>query len=314
MRKILITGVAGFAGSHLAESLKGKAEVYGLHLDGKLDNLKGIDGIRLVQCDLTDYGCVESTLQEIRPDAIAHLAAQSIPAYSFTHPGETLQTNIFSALNVFEAVAKACPEAVVLNIGSCDEYGDGKGQTLPVKETSELMPANPYAVSKVTQDLLGFQYWKTKGVRVVRCRPFNHFGPRQADNFVTASFAKQIAEIEAGKRENVLKVGNLEAAKDFLYVKDVIAAYELLMEKGEYGKAYNISSGRAVKIKEIAETLISLSNAKIEIAEDPSLKRPTDTVALYGESTRLSALGWSAKYTLRQGLAELLDYWRARVG
>lgn len=315
MRKVIITGVAGFAGSHLAESLTGRYEVWGVHLDGVLDNLSGIKGVNLYKCDLRDYGCVEELFDRVRPDFIVHLAAQSIPAYSFTHPGETLSINIFTALNVLEAASKKCPGAVILNIGSCEEYGEVGAHELPVRETAELRPLNPYAVSKATQDLLGYQYWKTKGLKVVRVRPFNHFGPRQADNFVTASFARQVAEIEAGiKKEKKLLAGNLEAAKDFIYVKDVVAAYGILMERGEYGQAYNICSGRAVKIREIAETLVCLSSEKIDILEDPSLKRPTDTVAIYGDAGKLRSLGWAPAYGFKEGLEELLDYWRRRVG
>jgi len=315
MRKVLITGIAGFAGSHLAERLIKRYEVWGLHIDADLSNLSGAKGARLVECDMTDYGKVAEVIGSLRPASVFHLAGQSLPAFSFDHPGETLKTNIFSTLNLFEAVAALSPDTVVLNIGSADEYGDVDRGSLPVNEKAELRPLNPYAVSKVTQDLLAFQYWKSKGLKAVRARPFNHMGPRQSESFVTAEFAKRIAEIEAGRvREKTLMVGNLDAAKDFLDVRDVVAAYELLVEKGAPGEVYNICSGRAYRIRELAEKLLSFSTEKIEIVQDPAKKRPTDTIAIYGDNSRVRSLGWSPKHTFDETLRSLLDYWRERVG
>lgn len=315
MRKVLITGIAGFAGSHLAERLIRHSEVWGLHIDANLSNLAGIPGINLIECDLTDYGKLRSIIEKLKPHSIYHLAGQSMPSFSFGHPGETLRTNIFSTLNIFEAVTECSPETVVLNIGSGDEYGDVRENELPVNEKAELRPLNPYAVSKVTQDLLAFQYWKSKGLRAVRARPFNHIGPRQSEAFVTAEFAKRIAEIEAGKlKEKTLMVGNLDAAKDFSDVRDMVAAYELLVEKGSPGEVYNICSGTAYRIKDIAEKLLSFSEENIEIVQDPSKKRPTDTIAIYGDNSRVRSLGWSPRHTVDETLKNLLDYWRERVG
>jgi len=315
VRKVLITGIAGFAGSHLAERLIGRFEVSGTVIDDNVRNLSGLSGLDLVKCDLLDRGAVEGLIARLKPDFIFHLAAQSMPSFSFGHPAETLSTNIFSTLNIFEATVNSSPETAILNIGSGDEYGDVRQESLPVNETAELRPLNPYAVSKVTQDLLAFQYWKSRGLKVVRARPFNHFGARQAESFVAAEFAKQIAEIEAGiKKNKALKVGNLDAVKDFLDVRDVVAAYELLVHKGNYGEVYNICSGRAISIRQMAEKLISLSSEKIEIEQDTSRKRPTDTVAMYGDASRLKSLGWEQRYTLEESIKALLDYWRGRVG
>ena len=315
MRKVLITGIAGFAGSHLAERLLPASEVWGLHIDANLSNLAGMKGLRLIECDMTDYGKLCEVIERLKPHAVYHLAGQSLPAFSFGHPGETLKTNIFSTLNLFEAITCCSPETVVLNIGSADEYGDVDKGCLPVNEKTELRPINPYAVSKVTQDLLAFQYWKSKGLKAVRARPFNHIGPRQSESFVTAEFAKRIAEIEAGKiAEKTLLIGNPDAAKDFSDVRDVVAAYELLVEKGKPGEVYNICCGHAYSIGELAGKLISLSTEKIEIVRDPSKKRPTDTLAIYGDNSRMRALGWAPRRTIEETLAALLDYWRARVG
>lgn len=314
MRKVLITGIAGFVGSHLAERLAPRFDVWGTRIDGNAANLSGIEGVNLVKCDLLDRKAVEEVMERTRPDFVFHLAAQSMPSFSFNHPEETLKTNIFSTLNIFETVLKYAPGAVVLNIGSGDEYGDAASDILPVSEKAELKPLNPYAVSKVTQDLLAFQYWRSRALKVVRARPFNHFGPRQSDSFVTSEFARQIAEIEAGiRKEKAIEVGNLGTAKDFLDVRDVVAAYELLVEKGSLGEAYNVCSGRATSIKEIAETLISFSPEEIMIKEDPSRRRPTETAAIYGDASKLRTLGWAPKYTLRESLESIIEYWRGAV-
>lgn len=313
MQKVLITGIAGFVGSHLAQRLSSSFEVWGIHIEEGHPNLDGINGINLIRCDLLDSGAVNEAIARIRPAAIVHLAAQSTPAFSFDNPAETLRTNIFSTLNIFEAAAKACPEAVILNIGSGDEYGDVREADLPLKEMAELRPLNPYSVSKVAADMLGFQYWKSKGLKVIRCRPFNHLGPRQAPHFVASEFAKQIAECEAGLKNKTLNVGNLESAKDFLDVRDVTAAYELLMEKGRHGEVYNICSGQAVKIRWMLDTLLSFSTERIEIVEDAGKMRPTDSLAICGDASKLRALGWEPRYDLSDGLKALLEFWRVKV-
>lgn len=310
---MLITGAAGFAGSHLAARLSGRADLYGTHLDNNLENVSGVEGLKMLECDLLDHEKVASIVKRVSPDRVFHLAGLSAPSTSYANPGETLKVNIFSTLNLFEAVLDACPDAVILNIGSGDEYGEVAGEDLPIKETTELKPLNPYAVSKVTQDLMAYQYWKSRGLKAVRCRPFNHFGPRQSDNFAASSFAKQIAEIEAGKKERLLKVGSLEAAKDFLYVKDVVAAYELLMDKGVYGEVYNICSGKPVKISWMLDALLSFSKEKIEVIQDPARLRAKETPTAYGDAAKLRFLGWAPECRLEEGLEELLNFWRAKV-
>ncbi|HAO92520.1 MAG: hypothetical protein A2X93_04425 [Deltaproteobacteria bacterium GWC2_56_8] len=315
MRKVLITGIAGFAGSQLAESLRARGvEVWGITIDDSIGNLAGVSGLNLVKCDLLDFPALREVIAGVRPDVVFHLAAQSAPSLSFKFPGETLRVNIFSTLNLFEAIVECSPESRIVNVGSGDEYGEVAEKDLPAKETAELRPLNPYAVSKVTQDLLAFQYWKSKGLKAVRCRPFNHYGPRQSEVFVCSDLARQIAEIEAGIRaEKRVMVGNLEAAKDFLYVKDVISAYELLAEKGEFGGVYNICSGKAVKIREIIEALVSFSTERIDILQDPGKLRPADVQALYGDAGRLKALGWKQEYPLEKGLKDLLEFWREKI-
>lgn len=312
--KAFITGITGFAGSHLAESLLPKAEVWGTYLHDDFSNIDGAPGLNLIRCDLTEKNTVCQAVERVRPDVVFHLAAQSSPSISLKDPGETLKANIFASLNVFEAVADISPNTVIVNIGSGDEYGDADQGDLPVTESAELKPLTPYAVSKIAQDFLAYQYWRSKGLKTIRCRPFNHFGPRQSEAFVSADFAKQIAEIEAGvKAEKVIRVGNLGAEKDFLDVRDVIAAYGVLADRGEYGAVYNICSGRAVKIQRILDILVSFSTERIEVVRDARKMRSADTRVLYGDASKLRLLGWAPEYSLEEGLEDLLNYWREKV-
>lgn len=313
--KVLVTGISGFAGSHLAERLCRENEVWGIHNMDDDFNLSGFaDRLRLLKFDLLDGAKVTEAVGELKPDVVYHLAAQSVPAISVKDPAPTLKVNIFATLNILEAVRKTSPETVLMNVGSSEEYGDVAEDKMPIGESTELLPTNPYAVSKVTQDLLGYQYWKRHGTKVVRCRPFNHFGPRQSDVFVASSFARQVAEIEAGLTgDNELRVGNLDSSRDFLDVRDVVTAYELLAEKGEPGKVYNICSGRAVKIRHLLDTLVSLSTVEVDVTVDPERYRAGDVNTVYGDPSRLAALGWRQTHTIEEGLGELLNFWRQRV-
>ncbi|MBE9528500.1 MAG: GDP-mannose 4,6-dehydratase [Proteobacteria bacterium] len=315
MKKILITGVNGFVGSHLAERLiaTGGVELIGMHLDDNFTNIDSIKGsIDLVQCDLLDSDKVAEVVAKVRPDTIYHLAAQSVPAFSIADPAPTLRVNLFGTLSLLEAVKAHSPETVFVNIGSSEEYGSVTEAEVPIGEAQELRPSNPYAVSKVAQDMLGYQYWKRDGVKVVRCRPFNHFGPRQADLFVVSSFARQVAEIEAGLVDgNVMTVGNLFPERDFLDVRDVVSAYMLLSDRGEYGTVYNVCSGVPVSIKKILDRLIALSGAEVKVQSSAEKTRKEDASVVYGDVERLKALGWTRAHALDDSLGELLDYWRA---
>jgi GDP-4-dehydro-6-deoxy-D-mannose reductase len=315
VKKVLITGVNGFVGSHLAERLAGTVELSGLHLDTDFSNIAQIrESFNLVQCDLLDSDRVAEVVESIRPDTVYHLAGLSVPSLSVKDPAPTLRVNLFSTLNMLEAVKSSCPEAVFVNIGSCEEYGSVDDSEVPITEAQELRPANPYAVSKVAQDMLGYQYWKRDRLKIIRCRPFNHFGPRQADIFVLSSFARQIAEIEAGvKSGNVMTVGNLFPQRDFLDVRDVVTAYITLSERGEYGTVYNVCSGVPVSIAEILDRLIALSSAEIVVQSSATKMREEDPSVVYGDASRLERLGWSSVHGLDDSLRDLLGYWRDRL-
>ena len=316
--RILITGITGFVGSHLAEYAltRGDVEVFGtVRWRSRLENVEGFqDDITMVDCDLRDSSATRRCLMELKPDYIFHLAAQSFVPTSWTAPEETLTTNIISELNLLEAMRDIDKEIRIQVAGSSEEYGLVFEEEAPIKETNPLRPLSPYAVSKVAQDLLAYQYNRSYGLFTVRTRAFNHEGPRRGDVFVTSNFAKQIALIEAGKQPPVLEVGNLEARRDFTDVRDVVKAYWLALEKGEPGEVYNIGSGRAVTIREMLDMLLALTDVKIEVRPVPERMRPSDVELLLADVGKFNALtGWKAEIPLTKTLADTLGYWRTRV-
>ncbi|MGH9392339.1 MAG: GDP-mannose 4,6-dehydratase, partial [Vicinamibacteria bacterium] len=248
--RVLITGITGFAGSHLAEFVLAEhpgTEVFGtMRWRSRTENIRGIEGkIQLLECDLRDQSSVTGLIDRVRPDRIFHLAAQSFVPSSWNAPAESLTTNILGQLNLFEAVRAAGIDPWIQIACSSEEYGLVYETELPIRETNPLRPLSPYAVSKVGQDYLGYQYFKSFGTKVVRTRGFNHDGPRRGDVFVSSNFAKQIAIIEKGKKPPVIHVGNLEARRDFTDVRDIVRGYWLALDSGcEPGEAYNICSGK----------------------------------------------------------------------
>src|SRR3989344_4587577 len=262
MKKALITGIAGFAGSHLAEFLLSqKLLVFGFFLSNhSLANLSHLEGkINLINCDLLDSKKIEREVKLIKPNYVFHLAAFSSPKDSFKNPKETLKNNIFGQINLLESLAKIKSKSRILIVGSADEYGQVDPKNLPIDEQTPLSPISPYAVSKVAQDMLGLQFFLHHNLHIVRVRPFNHIGPRQSLSFVVPSFAAQIAELKK-KGGGIIKVGNLENSRDFTDVRDMVKAYWLALEKCKYGAVYNIGSGKAVKIADILKMMIGLSN------------------------------------------------------
>jgi GDP-4-dehydro-6-deoxy-D-mannose reductase len=258
---------------------------------------------------------VQGLLEASNPDYVVHLAAQSFVGASWQMPAETLYTNTISQVNLLEGIRKRPKPPRFLVVGSSEEYGLVYEHELPIKETNPLRPLSPYAVSKVTQDLMGFQYWKSYGLPIVRTRAFNHEGPRRGDVFVTSNFAKQIAEIEAGLREPVVYVGNLAARRDYSDVRDIVRGYWLLLERGEPGEVYNLCSGRGWAIREILDFLLGKSVVSgIAVKEDPARLRPSDVPNLLGDASKIrNALGWKPEIPFEQTLLDTLEYWRRRV-
>lgn len=313
--RVLITGITGFVGSHLAEyCLDRDIEVAGTYRwRSRMENIDRVrERIRLVECDLRDATSVRRALAEVRPDRIFHLAAQSFVPASWGAPAETMHTNIVGQVNLFEAMRDLDLEARVHIAGSSEEYGLVHPEEVPISEENPLRPLSPYAVSKVAQDLLAYQYHRSYGLRVVRTRAFNHEGPRRGDVFVTSNFAKQIAEIERGERTPVVRVGNLDAKRDFTDVRDVVHAYWLALEAGVPGDVYNIGTGRAWTIREVLETLLAFSDVKIAVEPDPSRLRPSDVELLVCDPSKFKAVtGWEPQISLEVMLKDSLDHWRS---
>jgi len=317
--RALITGITGFAGSHLAEFILSNhpdVEVYGImRWRSRTENIEAIEQrVKLVECDLRDATSVKTLLGRVRPDMVFHLAAQSYVPSSWNAPGESLTTNIIGQLNIFEAVRELKIEPWIQIACSSEEYGLVKEDELPIKETNPLRPLSPYAVSKVGQDYLGYQYHMSFGLNVVRTRAFNHDGPRRGDVFVSSNFAKQLVEVEKGKRPAVIHVGNLEARRDFSDVRDIVRGYWLSLERCEAGEVYNLCSGKAYSIQEVLDRLIELSGAKVKIEQDPARLRPSDVPVLIGDCTKFREVtGWKPEIPYDKTLADMLDYWRGKI-
>lgn len=313
--KALITGISGFVGSHMAEFLLQKqVEVVGtIRHRSRMDHIKHLNDIRLVECELRDPFSVDSLIKDLKPDLIFHLAAQSFVPTSWNSPVDTIHNNVAGQMNIFEAVRRDGVDCKIQIACSSEEYGHVEPDEVPIKETNPLRPLSPYAVSKVAQEFLGYQYFKSYGLHIVPTRTFNHTGPRRGEQFVTSNFSKQIADIEKGKKPPVIYVGNLEAKRDFTDVRDVVRAYWLALEKGEPGVTYNIASGTCYTIREMLNKLLTMSNVEIEIKEDPARLRPSDVEILLGDYTNFHLqTGWKPEIPFEQTLWDLLNFWRSQ--
>jgi len=318
--RVLITGITGFAGSHLAEyvlSEHPESEVFGtMRWRSRTENIRDIESkVELVECDLRDLSSVKQLVERVRPERIFHLAAQSFVPSSWNAPAESLTTNILGQLNIFESVRALELDPGIQIACSSEEYGMVFENELPIKETNPLRPLSPYAVSKVGQDYLGYQYCQSFGMKVVRTRAFNHDGPRRGDVFVSSNFAKQLVMIEKGQKEPVISVGNLEARRDFTDVRDIVRAYWLSLDGGcEPGEAYNICTGKDYCIQGVLDELIEMSGQMVEVREDPARLRPSDVPVLLGDASKFhAATGWKPEIPYEQTLQDMLDYWRAEI-
>jgi len=317
--KVLITGISGFVGSHLADYLLAHTDwqiagtVY-----GSAHNIHPIQHrLELYPAELSRLPVVQFILDQARPDVIFHLAAVAVTGHSWRDPAATLQVNISMQANILQAVVNLGLDARVIVVGSSEEYGAALSTASAegaIDEETPFRPINPYAVSKVAQDMLGLQYHLSHGLDTVRVRPFNHIGPRQGLGFVVPDFASQIAQIEAGQRQAVLRVGNLEAQRDFTDVRDVVRAYHLLALKGVSGQAYNVGSGQAHAIQEVLDYLIAQAQVPIQVKPDPERMRPSDIPRVVCDCTKLHTLtGWEPSIPFDQSLSDVLEDWRVRV-
>jgi GDP-4-dehydro-6-deoxy-D-mannose reductase len=317
MKKALITGITGFAGSHLAELLlKERFEVYGTTRPrSKTDNIDQIKNkLNLYDADILDSHSLYSIIVKIKPNYIFHLAAQSFVQTSWASPATTMETNIVGSVHLFEAIRRAEIDPITQIACSSEEYGLVYPNEIPVKEDNPLRPQSPYAVSKVAMDYLGYQYFQSYKMKIIRTRGFNHTGPRRGEVFVTSNFAKQIAEIEKGKKEPVIEVGNLEAKRDWTDVRDMIRAYLLAVQKGKPGEVYNICSEKTVMVGDMLEMLLKMSKVKVKVRQDPARLRPSDVPILLGDCTKFrKATGWKPEIPFEKTMEDLLNYWRERT-
>ena len=315
--RLLVTGSGGFVGGHFVDYVHAEqpgVEVHGVVLPHGGVSWRAASGARVLEADLNDPAAAAAVVEEVRPAAILHLAGQSSVHRSWADPAGTLRTNVLGIVHVLDAARRAGLRPAVLVVGSADEYGPVPASDQPLVETTPLRPASPYAVSKVAQAALALLYGPAGGMRVVVTRTFPHTGPGRGESFAESSFARQIAEIEAGLREPVVEVGNLEAVRDFADVRDVVRAYDLLLEKGRGGEAYNVCSGRGRRIGDVLDRLLAATKVAIEVRVDPARLRPADVPVLVGDNAKLvAATGWQPRIPFEATLGDLLDDWRARV-
>jgi GDP-4-dehydro-6-deoxy-D-mannose reductase len=316
--RVLITGITGFVGSHMAEyALAQGAEVLGSsRWRSKTDNIEHLRSrITLIESDLRDMSSVRALVDAANPSHVIHLAAQSFVGASWQAPAETLSTNIISQVNVLEAIRALRLSPRFVTVGSSEEYGLVHEDEVPIRETNPLRPLSPYAVSKVAQDLIGFQYYKSYGLPILRSRAFNHTGPRRGDVFMESNLARQVAEIEAGLSPPAVRVGDLKPRRDYSDVRDIVRGYWLLLERGEPGEVYNLCSGRSWAMQRVLDFLLAQSTVKdIAVEVDPARLRPSDVMVLEGDPSKIEkATGWRTEIPFERTLLELLNYWRERV-
>ena len=314
MPRLLLTGANGFVGKILTARL----QQAGFHVTALSGNSTPVDSLadeHLIG-DIRDANAMAHAVAQAKPDYVVHLAAISHVPTSFKDPLLTWQTNVMGSMNLLEAIKLHAPQAFVLFPSSSEVYGAAFKSANSVDENTTPQPLNPYAASKVAAESAFREYFR-QGVKGVIARPFNHIGAQQSADFVTASFARQIALIEAGKQAPILKVGNLDAVRDFLDVQDVCSAYiELLKlaDKPGHPSCLNIASGHSRKIREVLDLLLSLSSTKIEVELDPERLRPSDIPVAVGNATLLrETTGWQPQIPLQDTLRELLDYWREQA-
>jgi GDP-4-dehydro-6-deoxy-D-mannose reductase len=312
--KILVTGVAGFAGVHLARYLVGRGNALaGICLPGMGRQTALPSEVKTYEADIIDPEAVATVLNDWKPEAIFHLAAFSNPESSGSAAKQALEVNIIGGHNLLQAALETGLRPRVLLVGSCQQYGAVADSEQPIREDQPQRPLTPYGVSKTAQEHVGLRFFLAEELPVFLVRPFNHTGPGQEASYVCSSFARQVVEIESGRREPLIRVGNLSARRDFSDVRDVVPAYFQILERGKPGDPYNLCRGQAFSIQEILDTLLELTDAKVSVEVDEARYHAVDVPLLLGDNTKLRReLGWEPHYSLRETLADLLDDWRAR--
>lgn len=311
MKKILITGASGFVGRYFIDYLDnlGEYEIYGTTQSN--DTINTHNNVNYLKLDLTNQMAVHQTIKDIKPDYIVNLAALSSVKESWNKPAETMLVNVIGTIYLLDAIKEYVPESKVLLIGSSEEYGSIVKENPVVKENIKCIPENIYAISKYTQGEIGRLYSKYYNMNIVTTRSFNHTGPSQSANFVVSDFCKQVAKIEAGLVENVIKVGNLSAARSFTDVRDIVNAYHLLLLKGKNGETYNVGSSEVLKIEDILNRILGMSKTGIKVEIDKNKFRPNDIPIVIPNVDKLREdTGWNPKYNINDTISDVLDYWR----
>lgn len=321
--RALITGITGFVGSHLAEYIIREHPNIDLHgicrWRSPRDNIAHLpsNAYQLHYADLNDLGSLIRVIKEIAPDVIFHLAAQSYVQTSFSAPSDTLHTNIIGTNNLLEAIRLTETNPIFHCVSSSEVYGQVLPEDVPIKESTPLRPASPYAVSKVGEDMLALQYWLSYGIQTIRSRMFTHGGPRRGEVFFDSSFAKQIVQIELGLKPPVIYVGNLDSVRTIADVRDAVAAYWLLVQYGTIGDVYNIGGTYTTTVKDVLNDLLLFSNLNahdINIVEAYWLLRPSDvTLQIPDCSKFIKQTGWQPKISYEQSMLDLLNYWRQKL-
>lgn len=319
--RVLITGIAGQTGSHLADYILSEHPNWKVHgtvrYRSDLSNIEHCrDKLLLHDCELRDAHNVNKVICAIKPDRVFHLAATSFVRSSWDQPADIIHNNAISQINLFESLLLHAPDAKVQVACSSEQFGKVEEHEVPITEENALRPISPYAVSKCAQENLAYQYYQSHGLHTIITRTFNHTGPRRGDAFVESSFSRQVAEIEAGLRDPVIYHGNLNSVRDYTDARDVAKAYWQAVEKCNPGEPYNICSSMRISIGQLLDLFIGLSNYDGEIKKivDPARLRPSDVTLLYGDSTKFkTATGWTPEHSLERTMGDLLEAWRKKI-
>jgi len=314
--KVLILGITGFAGSTMYRFMTQVSgnRLYGTfrHSTRNRDIAEEFCHATLLECDINDVYSIEKVLSIVKPDIIFHFASYVSVFSSFNNPLPTLKTNIIGTTNLLEGIRKIIPQAKILMPGSAEEYGAVSMEKMPILENCPLNPSNPYAISKKVQEEIGFYYFKQIGLNIYFTRTFHYTGPLQPLGFVCSDFTRQVIDIENGNKTSI-KVGNLEARRDFTDIRDVVNAYWKIINKGMAGEVYNVCSGKSIKIQEILNKLIILSRKDILIEIDKKKLRPSDVPDFVGSNIKLKKIGWEPQYSIDSSLLDLLNWWRKKM-
>ncbi|HYD35468.1 MAG TPA: GDP-mannose 4,6-dehydratase [Vitreimonas sp.] len=313
-RVMLITGITGMIGTHIADQATAAGyKVFGLARSSAASRLGGEDAANVFRCDILDQGALAKVFKKVKPDVVVHMAAQAFNGMSWEMETLTHQTNYLGTHHVLQCAREITPQAQVLLACSSAEYGAFDIKDCPLKETQPLHPITPYGVSKMATEALGFQFFHNYGMNVFLPRLFIHVGTGHPPATAIQNFARQLALMSKGKLEPVIKVGNLESARDFIDVRDGARALLLLLEKGQAGEAINICTGQSHKISDVLTELIDISGLDVTVESDPGLHRPSDEPLLVGDNSKLQALGWKQQYSLRETLTAVYQDWVSRI-